>query len=223
MNENEIKTLLSNFESTACMQLKYFLLKSIFPEATEDKILELGGFNAKSFSRIRSAVLSKSLPLLKFDNNQNLTIEEQQLRVKLEIACAEAAAAMSKVEELERALYEAQVQNENLTNVQSSDDVEEVAQLKQELAAVKAELEDVKGAHEFTRASMLDYQKSYVVELNAHQEAATEKHYYKYLLDRKGITIDEAELAKVLAGEVTVEQLKKKRTVAAKTPLYGFD
>ena len=145
------------------------------------------------------------------------------MRTRLEIACAEAAAAVAKVEELERALYEAQVQNENLTNVQSSDDTEEITQLKEELAAVKAELEDVKGAHEFTRASMLDYQKGYTKELNAHQEAATEKHYYKYLLDRKGITIDEAELTKVLAGEVTVEQLKKKKTTVTRTPLYGFD
>ena len=84
MNENEIKTLLSNFESTACMQLKYFLLKSIFPEATEDKILELGGFNAKSFSRIRSAVLEKNLPLLKFDNTSNLTIEPQDNAAEIE-------------------------------------------------------------------------------------------------------------------------------------------
>ena len=145
------------------------------------------------------------------------------MSAELEAAYTEAAAAVAKIEELERALSEVQVQNENLTNAGSDNSNEEITQLKEELAAVKAELEDVKGAHEFTRASMLDYQKGYVTELNAHQEAATEKHYYKYLLDRKGITIDEAELAKVLAGEVTVEQLKKKKTVVTKTPLYGFD
>ena len=223
MTPEELMNILSQFSNTGGAQIKYYIVQSLYPDAPDCEKEKISGIYTSSYRKVKSIVEEKNLAPLKFDSSQDLTSDQLQMSAELEAAYAEATAAVAKVEELERALYEAQVQNENLTNVQSSDDVEEIAQLKEELAAAKAELEDVKGAHEFTRASMLDYQKGYVTELNAHQEAATEKHYYKYLLDRKGIVIDEAELAKVLAGEVTVEQLKKKRTVTVKAPLYGFD
>ena len=68
MNKEEVKAILSNFSAKCGAQLKYYLLKSMFPKMSIIEIREMGNFNANTFRSIRDAVEEKNLPLLQFQN-----------------------------------------------------------------------------------------------------------------------------------------------------------
>ena len=56
MNQMELKEILSNFSANSGAQLKYYIITSLFPEASKAEIKAIGEFNSQSFSRIEQAV-----------------------------------------------------------------------------------------------------------------------------------------------------------------------
>ena len=56
MNQMELKEILSNFSANSGAQLKYYIITSLFPEASKAEIKAIGEFNNQSFSRIEQAV-----------------------------------------------------------------------------------------------------------------------------------------------------------------------
>ena len=92
MNKNELKAVLNQFSSTACMQLKYYVIKSLFPNIEINEIKEIGNFNANTFKSIREAVESKELMPLCCENrevnqgdvNEELQNELRSLREELQ-------------------------------------------------------------------------------------------------------------------------------------------
>ena len=56
MNQKELKEILSNFSANSGAQLKYYIITSLFPEASKAEIKVIGEFNSQSFSRIEQAV-----------------------------------------------------------------------------------------------------------------------------------------------------------------------
>lgn len=146
MEKVAIKEIMSNFGGNSGAQLKYYILNSLYPDATAAEVRELGSFNAQSFSRIKQAVEGMELPLLKFDNQEeaaDVSSEVTQLRAQLakaenDVADCDVEIAMHierDIEHLhkERALEEAIRQLEE-KNAQL---VEEVIQLKEEVIRLK--------------------------------------------------------------------------------------
>lgn len=76
MNKKEISAILSNFNSTAGAQLKYYLIASLFPEMKDTEIQKLLGIaSTSSFARVKSAVRELDLPPL-VSSNLEVTSEE---------------------------------------------------------------------------------------------------------------------------------------------------
>jgi hypothetical protein len=64
MDKKELKAVLSNFDFRAGSQLKYYIIKSVFPDASFNTILSIGNFNERTFPSIKKEVDSKELPPL---------------------------------------------------------------------------------------------------------------------------------------------------------------
>lgn len=104
MNKEEVKAILSNFSAKCGAQLKYYLLKSMFPKLGITEIREIGGFNANTFGKMKKAVEEKNLPLLQFEM-------ETADSCKHECNCAE---VMQKLEDQVKELEEqAQMELDN--------------------------------------------------------------------------------------------------------------
>jgi hypothetical protein len=104
MNKKILQENLEKFSSTACMQLKYYIIKSIFPNAEDSVIKEIGGFNSNTFGKMKKAVEEKNLPLLQFEM-------ETADSCKHECNCAE---VMQKLEDQVKELQEqAQMELDN--------------------------------------------------------------------------------------------------------------
>lgn len=115
MNKKELKTALSNFSMTAGAQLKYYIIKSLYPDIRPSEIEEIGGFNSRTFPVIRKGVEGKGLESLLS------TVPEEAEMVK-----AESAELISLKEEneklkkdLERKNRIIQIEEQTITSCES--------------------------------------------------------------------------------------------------------
>ena len=126
MNKEEIKAILSNFSAKCGAQLKYYLLKSMFPKMSIIEIREMGNFNANTFRSIRDAVEGKNLPLLEFEtanscnhecncaeNMQKLEDQildlQKQAQMELDSYIAKEQEWKKQIQELEKEVLELRV------------------------------------------------------------------------------------------------------------------
>ena len=83
MNQMELKEILSNFSANSGAQLKYYIITSLFPEASKAEIKAIGEFNSQSFSRIEQAVRDLNIkPLSAADVKE---VDNTEMEVKDEI------------------------------------------------------------------------------------------------------------------------------------------
>ena len=116
MNKKILQENLEKFSSTACMQLKYYIIKSIFPNIKDIEIKEIGGFNSNTFSKMKKAVEEKGLPLLQFGNEEeckhecncaeNMQKLEDQIKELQEQSQAELDSYIAKEQEWKRKIQE---------------------------------------------------------------------------------------------------------------------
>lgn len=115
MNKEEVKAILSNFSAKCGAQLKYYLLKSMFPKMSIIEIREMGNFNANTFRSVRDAVEEKNLPLLQFQEEEckhecncaeNMQKLEDQIKELQEREMIELDNYIKKEQELKRQVQE---------------------------------------------------------------------------------------------------------------------
>ena len=78
MNKKELKAALSNFNMTAGAQLKYYIIKSLYPDIKASEIEAIGGFNSRTFPAIRTGVEEKGLELLSFTASEEAEVTETE-------------------------------------------------------------------------------------------------------------------------------------------------
>ena len=76
MNKKELKATLSNFNMTAGAQLKYYIIKSLYPDIKPCEIEVIGGFNSRTFPIIRAGVEEKGLAPLYFTLSEEVEKDE---------------------------------------------------------------------------------------------------------------------------------------------------
>lgn len=125
----KISQILSTFGANSGSQLKYYIVKSMFPDISKDEIIKEGILSETSFYKIKNAVDAYELPLLHFDNqadtesNSTNSFEVIQLHDLIH-ELIDVKAALDSQAALEEQIQELEAEINELHNNQSNFDSE---------------------------------------------------------------------------------------------------
>ena len=215
MTQKELSQILTKYDGHSGSQLKYVLALSLFPEASKQELMMMTGLKDRYYAEVVSKVKEKDLPLLKFDNPSNLTIEPQNNAVEIEQLQARIAALQEQKQEVWMSLQK-QVDRKDVLERENAELRQELEQLESNLEAAAYQIENLTKQDSGLSKEEVDAQ--------FFQMMQTESELRNQVAQLTKERDDQKANAQVYKG--AAEKYKKEQESAARTKnplLYGFD